>query len=137
MKKQFIISFLLLSFILVPFFVNAQAITADNEIGVTAELAQFVTRLAFIISFLTFFVSGLALIFFIYGLGKFILSAGEEEKRKEGKKFMTWGIVALFVMTAIWGIVTLLRVSILGDGEANTTSMPPPIIDHPFFGEVN
>lgn len=47
----------------------------------------------------------LALIFFMWGVAMFILGAGDEEKREQGKHVMTWGIVALFVIVAVWGIV--------------------------------
>jgi hypothetical protein len=31
-----------------------------------------------------------------------------EEKRKAGKSFMIWGLIALFVMVSIWGLVGVL-----------------------------
>lgn len=53
-------------------------------------------------------VVALALLFFLWGLMKFILNADNEEKRKEGKSVMIWGIIALFVMISVWGIVGIL-----------------------------
>jgi len=53
-------------------------------------------------------IAALALLFFFWGLATFILAAGDEEKRKSGKQMMIWGIVALFVMAAIWGIIQFL-----------------------------
>lgn len=50
----------------------------------------------------------LAVVFFLYGVLKFIISAGEVEKRDEGKKMMVWGIVGLFVMISFWGFVRIL-----------------------------
>ena len=46
-----------------------------------------------------------ALLFFFWGLAKLIFYAGDETKRGEGKKVMFWGIIALFVLFSIWGIV--------------------------------
>jgi protein-S-isoprenylcysteine O-methyltransferase Ste14 len=46
----------------------------------------------------------LALLVFIWGLIKYISSAGDPEKAKEGKSIMIWGVVALFVMATIWGL---------------------------------
>lgn len=57
-------------------------------------------------------VTGLAVIFFIGGLAKFILNAGDEKGREEGKKVMLWGIIALFVIVSMWGIVRILQRSI-------------------------
>ncbi len=50
----------------------------------------------------------LALLFFFYGLAKFILASGDEEARKSGKHIMIWGIVALFVMVSVWGLVSFI-----------------------------
>jgi len=50
-----------------------------------------------------------ALLFFIWGLAVFILHAADEGKREEGRKRMMWGIVALFVIVSIWGIVSWIR----------------------------
>jgi len=47
---------------------------------------------------------GLALVYFLYGLAQFVLNAADESKREEGKKTMIWGIIALFVMVALWGL---------------------------------
>ena len=51
---------------------------------------------------------GLALIFFFWGLIQFIRSAGQEKGVEEGKRRMLWGIVALFVMLAIFGILNVI-----------------------------
>jgi uncharacterized membrane protein YidH (DUF202 family) len=53
----------------------------------------------------------LAVLVLMYGILKFIMSAGEEEKREEGKKYMLWGIIGLAVMVSIWGLVNILTTS--------------------------
>lgn len=52
---------------------------------------------------------GLAFLFFLWGLMKFVLSSGNEDKIADGRRVMLWGIIALFVMLSIWGIVALIR----------------------------
>lgn len=52
---------------------------------------------------------GLGLLFFFWGIAKFILAAGDESKHEEGKRLMIWGVVALFVMASIWGIVGFVQ----------------------------
>ncbi len=66
----------------------------------------------------------IALIYFIVGLIRFVI-AGNEETRADGKKMMWWGIVALFVIVSIWGIVSYIA-NILGI-NANTTVTPPGV----------
>jgi hypothetical protein len=60
-------------------------------------------------------VSGLALIFFFWGLARLIFSAGDEKGREDGKKIMLWGIIALFIMFSVWGIVQLLQRSLFNE----------------------
>ncbi len=56
------------------------------------------------------FIFALAVVMFIWGAIKFfIIGAGEEKKRDQGKQFMIWGIVALAVMLSVWGLVGILR----------------------------
>lgn len=50
----------------------------------------------------------LAIVYFIYGVLKYIMNADDSTQREEGRKFMVWGIVALFVIVSIWGLVKLL-----------------------------
>lgn len=60
----------------------------------------------------------LAFLFFLWGLTKFIFAAGDESKIEEGKRIMVWGIVALFVMFSVWGIITFLQITFgVGDGQ--------------------
>lgn len=63
-------------------------------IGVTGLLNLFI-RVVF----------GFAVLFFFWGTGQFILNAGVEKTRNEGKQKMLWGIIALFVMVSIFGII--------------------------------
>lgn len=50
-----------------------------------------------------------ALIVFIWGLIKYLLEVNSEEKRKQGVQLMLWGVIAIFVMSSVWGIVRLLQ----------------------------
>ena len=54
-------------------------------------------------------VFGIVLLVFFWGLAKFIFNAGDEKKIEEGKRIMVWGIIALFVMVSIWGIIRLIQ----------------------------
>ena len=51
---------------------------------------------------------GLAVLYFLWGVAQFVLSAGDEKKVEEGRKTMLWGIIALFVMVAMWGLAALV-----------------------------
>jgi len=47
----------------------------------------------------------LAVVFFIFSLLKFLYSAGS--KKEEAQSQMIWGILILFVIVSVWGIVNL------------------------------
>ena len=69
-------------------------------------------------------VFGLAMIYFFWGVGQFILKSGDETGRKEGRQKMLWGVVALFVMFSIFGILHFIgnSLDISLSGTTNTTN---------------
>lgn len=54
------------------------------------------------------FLFSLATVAFIWGIIQYFLNPDNEEKRKNGKSFMIWGLITLFVMISLWGIVGTL-----------------------------
>ena len=50
----------------------------------------------------------LAMVAFIWGVIQYYLNPGNEEKRKKGKDFIIGGLIALFVIIAMWGLVNIL-----------------------------
>ena len=58
-----------------------------------------------IINSLKYVVFALAFVFFFWGMAQFILHSGDEKTRGEGKQKMLWGVIALFVMVSIIGIL--------------------------------
>ena len=50
----------------------------------------------------------LATVGFIWGVIQMVINPEDAEKRKQDKMYMIWGIVALFVMLSIWGLVSIL-----------------------------
>jgi len=59
----------------------------------------------------------LALVYFFWGIALFIFQSGDEKKVEEGKSKMKWGIVALFVMVSVWGLVSVLQNDIVGNTD--------------------
>ena len=53
---------------------------------------------------------GVALLAFFWGLARFIFRVGGDEKAvDEGKRIMKWGLIALFVMVSVWGIIIFIQ----------------------------
>lgn len=55
------------------------------------------------------FLGAVAFLIFILGVARFIKSAGNEKEIKDSKNLLIWGVIGLFVMVSIWGIITFLR----------------------------
>ena len=56
----------------------------------------------------TLLMASLALLVFFWGLARFIFkigSGGDAKAVAEGKQLMIWGVIAIFVMVSIWGIL--------------------------------
>ncbi len=52
------------------------------------------------------------LLVFFWGLVKFIFRVdGDEKVIESGKKLMVWGIIALFVMVSVWGIIRFMQMA--------------------------
>ena len=71
----------------------------------------------------------LAVLAFFWGLVKYIASASDEAAKEGGKTLMIWGMIALFIMVALWGILgwvqgTLGITGTLSSGTAPTFNIP-------------
>lgn len=56
----------------------------------------------------------LAIVYFIWGVVKYISHGGDENKRTEGYKTMIYGVIALFVIVSVWGLVAVLQNTVFG-----------------------
>jgi uncharacterized RDD family membrane protein YckC len=67
-------------------------------------------------------VAALALLFFFWGLAQLILNADNEDKKKASKSIMVWGIIILFVMFSIFGILRVLSNTFFGGSSGFPSS---------------
>ena len=63
-------------------------------------------------------VAGVAIYF--WGISTNILKFGED--REKFRNYFLWGIIVLFVMVSIWGIVYLVQNTLFGGSSGNTTN---------------
>ena len=76
-----------------------------------ASAATLTDTLVFMSTFLNTVIGvfiTLAIVVFFWGLIKYLWSMGTEDAH-EGLKIMFWGVIAIFVMVSIWGIIRLLQ----------------------------
>ena len=66
----------------------------------------------------------LAIVYFIYGLARYLLSPDNEEIRKNSKEQMLWGIIGMFIMVSVFGILSLIMNTIgVKDIKVNSTDI--------------
>lgn len=89
------------------------------------NLRDVVVKIGDIINLIIPLMVAIALIAFFYGLIIYLFSQGNEENKGKGKGIMLWGIVALFVMVSIWGIVRVIADTF--NIQQGTTITPPKV----------
>ncbi len=67
--------------------------------------------------------SGAALATFMWGLIRLISAQGDQNKREEAKRWLVWGIIGMFVLVGLWGIVGFIS-STFGIGLGGTANPP-------------
>ena len=80
----------------------------------SGNLTEIITTLTNLLLFAVPIVVAFALLLFLWGLAEFILNAGESDKLKQGRERMIWGLVTLFVILSLGGLVSLLTVTVFG-----------------------
>ncbi len=72
----------------------------------------------FIIDFINILIPTLFALLFVYIVWKiidaWILNAGNEEKREEGKSLVTTAVLVFVLMVMAWGVVALIKQSLFG-----------------------
>ena len=106
MSKK-IVKLITVSTLLSPAFAYAQDVYDIFNV-ITGVLRQAIT-VAFVFIIVAFF----------WGMTLFIRNIGEEKALEEGKKWILWSIIALFVTVSIWGILGFIQGSV---------GIPPVII---------
>ncbi|MDO8565105.1 MAG: hypothetical protein Q7R67_00560 [bacterium] len=87
---------------MIPFALMVMPAVAMAQLTGTQGLVR---RAGELVQSLTIVVAGIALLVFFWGLARFIMKAGDETAIEEGRRLMIWGVVALFVMVSVWGII--------------------------------
>jgi len=54
-----------------------------------------------------------ALVLFLWGVAKFLWNADNDTDREQGKNHMIWGLVGMFIMVSVMGIIDVTT-SIIG-----------------------
>lgn len=109
-KKIFLSIFLLWGLL------QTTLVYAQSPTVATTTCSNNFTTVVDIIEFVKCVISGalIPLLFavavgvFIWGVIQYLRNSADSKKREEGRSFMIYGIVSLFVMISIWGLVGFL-----------------------------
>ncbi|MFM2357381.1 MAG: hypothetical protein RJA61_118, partial [Candidatus Parcubacteria bacterium] len=114
MKNNIIV--LCVGLLAVPFITNA---------AFFGSIKTMLGEISGIVRTLSLLAAASALLFFFWGLAQFIAKSGDPSSHEEGKNKMVWGVIALFVLLGVNGILAFID-SELGGGFINT-SAPAPV----------
>ena len=111
-KKLFLVSTITSFFPVVAF--------ADFSLGAGTD-STFGAFIGYIIGFISLLIPvlfALAFIVFFWGLSKFILNSDGEKEIQNGKTYMFWGILALFILISFRAIISFVSADLeLGDSR--------------------
>lgn len=72
----------------------------------------------FVIDFINILIPAIFGVLFLFIIWKIIdawvIHAGDEKKREEGKRLVTVAIIVFVLMVSAWGIVKLIKTSVFG-----------------------
>ncbi len=88
-------------------------------------LATTITNITAVVNMLIPLLLTLAIVMFFWGLVKYIANADDEGAKDSGKTLMIWGMVAIFVMVAFWGIIGYVQSSLGINGTVTAPPAPP------------
>lgn len=86
--------------------------------GSITNFTSLVTCIAGLINAVIYLLIGIAVLLFIAGLVKYITAGGDEKQVTEAKNYILFGIIAIFVMVSVWGLVAILTNTFFSGGVA-------------------
>ncbi len=88
-----------------------------------SKTTGYVNQIGNIIKILIPISAALALLFFFWGLALFIKNSGGDDAHLEGRRKMIWGVIALFVIVSVWGLVEFVG-NELGIDQDSSQAVP-------------
>ena len=95
---------------------------ASAATGQLQNIGDLVVAIGSIVALLIPILIALALVVFFWGLVKYIWGGGKDTAA--GKKIMIAGIISLFVMISIYGIIYFAQLSLFGSASQTNIYIP-------------
>src|SRR3989344_4909300 len=106
-----------------PFVALAQGGDSSSGGGNLTPLKNLVRAVGDVLNLLVPVLIALAMVVFFIGLVRYVWGSSGEEAKASAKNIMIAGLVALFVMVSVWGIVRLAQ-NALGIGPDQISNTP-------------
>ncbi len=100
---------------IVAFLCTPVLVLAQSE-----NISKFFEKILSILSLVFPVLVALATVGFLWGVVVYIRSAADEKARTEGRQRITWGLIALFMILSVWGLVGILLGTFLENGSPTT-----------------
>ncbi len=90
-----------------PIYKTADQLEAEGgDLTIQQLVTDYIVKGA---NYLVVLIIGMTVLVFMYGLMKYMFKGRESDAaRTEGRKLMLWGIIGIFVMISVWGLVGVL-----------------------------
>ena len=82
----------------------------------SATFATVVAGILKTMNSLVWLLSGVAMAIFMWGMALYIFKNADSKQHQKGAEFIKWGIIALFIIFSLSGILKLACTSFFGDG---------------------
>lgn len=102
-------------FYLIPLFAGAQTIRIFDTPNPNLNFTVLVNKLSDIANYIIPFLIGVAFVIIIWGIFRYVRSAGDAEQIVKARMYIIYGIIALFMMLSFWGFVMIINNSLFGE----------------------
>jgi len=102
-----------------PFLASAQAVVQN-----ASNVNNLITFLSGLLRAAVVLLLAAAVVFFLWNVFKYVMSAGDGEAKAEANKGIIYGIVGIFIMSSVYGLVNFIG------GSLNLTpgTVAPPVL---------
>ena len=93
----------------------------------SSSLADVVSYIIGIINTIIPILTTLALVIFLWSGVRYIMTAQETKGKGPEREALLWGLVALFVLFSVWGILGILQNTLLGTSRTSGQATGAPL----------
>jgi len=101
--------------------------TGNCVVGAGGTIFGIICRIGQILNSIVPVLIALGIVYFVWGVVTYMM-AGDEEKKKEGRNKIIYGIIGLAVIVALWGLVGILTKTfgVQNTFQGNLPTIPVP-----------